>query len=330
MILPFDSEASLTPPKWKKVYQQHIKALLMILVTGGAGFIGSHLVDRLVEMDRVIVLDNLSSGKREFLNKEAEFFLVDLAKDDLSDYLKKADEVWHLAANPDVRIGFEKPEEIYRNNILATFRLLEAMRKFGVNKIIFTSTSTVYGEAKIIPTPEEYPPHPISIYGASKLACEALIESYCHTFGITAYIYRFANVIGKRSTHGVIYDFIRKLKSNPNELEILGNGEQNKSYIYIDDCINAMFTGLKANESINIFNIGSEDQIKVKRIAEIVCEEMKLNPVFKFTGGDRGWIGDVPVMLLSIEKLKKLGWKPKYRSEEAVRRAVRDLLDEKY
>ncbi|MEM0350650.1 MAG: NAD-dependent epimerase/dehydratase family protein [Archaeoglobaceae archaeon] len=300
----------------------------MILVTGGAGFIGSHLVDRLVEMDRVVVLDNLSSGKREFVNENAEFFLVDLARDDLDDFVRRAEEVWHLAANPDVRIGYEKPEEIYRNNVLATFRLLEAMRKAGVKKMIFTSTSTVYGEAKIIPTPEDHPTHPISVYGASKLACEALIESYCHTFGMTAYIYRFANVIGRRSTHGVIYDFIRKLRANPKELEILGNGEQNKSYIYIDDCIDAMFAGLKAEENVNIFNIGSEDQIKVKKIAEIVCSEMGLNPVFKFTGGERGWIGDVPVMLLSIEKLKRFGWRPRYNSEEAVRKAVRDLLDE--
>lgn len=300
----------------------------MILVTGGAGFIGSHVVDRLVELDRVVVLDNLSSGRKEFVNPEAELHVVDLATDPLKNFLKNAEEVWHLAANPDVRIGAEKPEEIYRNNILATYRLLEAMREANVKKIVFTSTSTVYGEAKQIPTPEDYPMHPISIYGASKLSCEALIESYCHTFDFQAYIYRFANVIGKRSTHGVIYDFIKKLKVNPKELEILGNGEQNKSYIYIEDCISAMFAGLKAKERVNIFNIGSEDQIKVKRIAEIVAEEMGLNPKFRFTGGDRGWRGDVPVMLLSIERLKSLGWKPRFGSEKAVRKAVRDILDE--
>jgi len=301
----------------------------MILITGGAGFIGSHVVDRLVELDKVVVLDNLSSGRRDFVNERAELHVVDLAEDPITNFLKDADEVWHLAANPDVRIGAEKPEEIYRNNVLATYRLLEAMRKAGVRRIIFTSTSTVYGEAKQIPTPEEYPAHPISVYGASKLACEALIESYCHTFDFQAYIYRFANVIGKRSTHGVIYDFIKKLRKNPKELEILGNGEQNKSYIYIDDCVSAMFSGLKAEEKVNIFNIGSEDQIKVKRIAEIVSEEMGLNPRFRFTGGERGWKGDVPVMLLSVEKLKSLGWRPRFGSEEAVRRAVRDLLDEK-
>lgn len=302
----------------------------MILVTGGAGFIGSHVVDRLVELDKVVVLDNLSSGRKEFVNEKADLHVIDITEDSILEFLKGVEEVWHLAANPDVRIGAEKPDDIYRNNVFATYRLLEAMRKVGVRKIIFTSTSTVYGEAKQIPTPEEYPMHPISLYGASKLACEALIESYCHTFDFRAYIYRFANVIGKRSTHGVIYDFIKKLRENQEELEILGNGEQNKSYIYIDDCVSAMFAGLKAEGRINIFNIGSEDQIKVKRIAEIVAEEMGLNPRFKFTGGERGWKGDVPIMLLSVEKLKKFGWKPRFGSEEAVRKAVRDLLDEEH
>ncbi len=300
----------------------------MIVVTGGAGFIGSHVVDRLVDLDEIIVIDNFSSGRMEYVNEGAEVVKADLSRDDIEEYLRGAEEVWHIAANPDVRIGAEKPDEIYANNILATYRLLEAMRKAMVGRVIFTSTSTVYGEADVIPTPEDYPTHPISLYGASKLACEALIESYCHTFDMQAWIYRFANVIGKRSTHGVIYDFIMKLKKNPDELEILGNGEQNKSYIYISDCIDAMFAGLKADERVNIFNIGSEDQVKVRRIAEIVCEEMGLNPVFRFTGGDRGWKGDVPVMLLSIERLKAVGWRPKYSSEEAVRKAVRDLLDD--
>lgn len=298
----------------------------MIVVTGGAGFIGSHVVDRLVESDEIIVIDNFSSGREEYVNRNAKVIRADISSEKIVDYINGAEEVWHIAANPDVRIGAENPEEIYRNNILATYRLLEAMRKTGVNRLIFTSTSTVYGEAKTIPTPEDSPTHPISVYGASKLACEALIESYCHTFEMNAWIYRFANVIGKRCTHGVIYDFIMKLKRNPNELEILGNGEQNKSYIYISDCIDAMFSGLKADGRVNIFNIGTEDQVKVRRIAEIVCEEFGVSPKFRFTGGDRGWKGDVPVMLLSIEKLKKTGWRPKYTSEEAVRLATRDLI----
>ena len=304
---------------------------MVVLVTGGAGFIGSHVVDRLVSGgEEVVVVDNLSSGV-SFLNPNAEFLKIDLAdRDAVEDVFKryKFDEVWHIAANPDVRVGSENPDEIYRNNVLATYNLLEAMRKAGVDRIVFTSTSTVYGEAELIPTPEEYPTVPISIYGASKLACEALISSYCHTFDMQSWIYRFANVIGKRSNHGVIYDFIMKLRKNPEELEILGNGEQNKSYIYISDCVDAMFFGLKAEERVNILNIGSEDQIKVKRIAEIVSEEMGLDPVFRFTGGDRGWKGDVPVMLLSIEKLKSMGWSPKYNSEQAVRMAVRDLLED--
>ncbi len=302
---------------------------MAILVTGGAGFIGSHVVDRLVEREEVVILDNLSSGK--YLNEKAEFVRVDLSrKSDVEEVFRKyeIDEVWHIAANPDVRVGSENPDEIYRNNVLATYNLLEAMRKAKVDRIVFTSTSTVYGEAKAIPTPEDYPTVPISIYGASKLACEALISSYCHTFDMQSWIYRFANVIGRRSNHGVIYDFILKLRKNPDELEILGDGEQNKSYIYISDCVDAMFHGLKADDRVNILNIGSEDQIKVRRIAEIVCEEMGLNPVFRFTGGRRGWKGDVPVMLLSIEKLKAMGWKPRYNSEKAVRLAVRDLLED--
>ena len=300
---------------------------MTILVTGGAGFIESYIVDRLVESEEVIVIDNLSSGNKDYVNENATLHVADLVKDDLSEFMRGVEEVWHIAANPDVRIGSENPKAIYENNVLATYRLLEAMRKAGVARIVFTSTSTVYGEAPT-PTPENYPTMPISIYGASKVACEALISSYCHTFDMQAWIYRFANVIGKRSNHGVIYDFIMKLRRNPNELEILGDGEQNKSYIYISDCIDGMFYGLKADEAVNVFNIGSEDQVKVKRIAEIVCEEMGLNPVFKFTGGRRGWKGDVPVMLLSIEKLKSLGWKPKYSSEQAVRLATRDLLEE--
>ncbi len=304
---------------------------MTILVTGGAGFIGSYVVDKFIDKgEEVIVIDNLSSGVN-YLNKNAHFYKVDLTnKEKIKDVFKhyKFEEVWHIAANPDVRIGSKDPDKIYKNNILATYNLLEVMREEKVSRIIFTSTSTVYGEAKVIPTPEDYPTVPISIYGASKLACEALISSYCHTFDMNAWIYRFANVIGKRSNHGVIYDFIVKLKNNPNELEILGNGEQNKSYIYISDCIDAMFFGLKVDEGVNIFNIGSEDQIKVKRIAEIVCEEMGLSPKFKFTGGERGWKGDVPVMLLSIEKLKSIGWKPKYNSEKAVRLATRDLLED--
>ncbi len=302
----------------------------MILVTGGAGFIGSHIVDKLIEKgEEVRIIDNLSSGKIQNVNKNSELIIADLRdKNKVKEALKGVEEVWHISANPDVRSSSENPSESFENNILATYILLEEMRKMNVKRIIFTSTSTVYGEANTIPTPEDHYTLPISVYGATKLGCEALISSYCYTFDFEAWIYRFANVIGKRSSHGVIYDFIMKLRENPDILEILGDGEQRKSYIYIDDCIDGIFYGLKADDRVNIFNLGSEDWITVRRIAEIVCEEMGVKPIFKFTGGKRGWKGDVPLMLLSIEKIKKLGWKPRYNSEEAVRKAVRDLLQE--
>lgn len=270
------------------------------------------------------MIDNLSF-EEHFLNPEATFIEETLPCCDLSGILENVDRVFHLAANPDVRET--DPESHVNENFICTYEILEAMRENDVENMIFTSSSTVYGEAEI-PTSEEHPTFPISLYGASKLASEALISAYCHTFDFSGWVYRFANVIGSRLRHGVIYDFIKKLRENEEELEILGNGKQRKSYIYIEDCIDAMLTGLKAGEGFNVFNIGTSDQVNVTRIAEIVSEEMDLDPDFHYTGGKRGWTGDVPVMLLSADKLKDLGWSPEYSSEEAVRKAARDLLDE--
>ncbi|MHC1567352.1 MAG: NAD-dependent epimerase/dehydratase family protein [Candidatus Syntropharchaeia archaeon] len=300
-----------------------------VLVTGGAGFIGSHLVDRLVREHNVTVIDNLSSGMREYINPKADFIYGDLFdKDFVLEVVKNFDIVFHLAANPDVRIGAENTEIHLNQNIITTYNLLEAMRINGIREIVFTSTSTVYGEAKVMPTPEDYGPmKPISLYGASKLSCEALISSYCHTFDMKSWIYRFANVIGERSTHGVIVDFIEKLRKNPEELEILGDGNQTKSYIHIEDCISGILSGLHGDEDVNIFNIGSEDQISVKRIAEIIFEEMGISPKIKYTGGRRGWRGDIPQMFLDIKKLKSLGWSPTFNSEESVRKTVRSFLE---
>lgn len=295
-----------------------------MVVTGGAGFIGSHLVDALVEGNEVIVIDNLSC-EEPFLNPESTFLEETLPHCELSDILEGVDRVFHLAANPDVRD--KDPDSHVNENFICTYELLEAMRENDVKDIVFTSSSTVYGEAEI-PTSEDHSTFPISLYGASKLASEALISSYCHTFDFNGWVYRFANVIGSRLRHGVIYDFINKLSDDPKGLEILGSGEQRKSYIYIDDCINAMLTGLEAEGGFNVFNIGTSDQVNVTRIAEIVSEEMDLNPNFKYTGGKRGWTGDVPVMLLAAEKLKNLSWNPDYNSEEAVRKSTRNLLDE--
>jgi UDP-glucose 4-epimerase len=307
------------------------------VVTGGAGFIGSHLVDRLLEKgNEVTVIDNLSGGRLEFIERFFPDDRFNFIKHDLTDdrpikELKGADIVFHLAANPDVKIGADDTGVHLRQNVIATYNVLESMRKFGIKNIAFTSTSTVYGEATVVPTPEDYGPlMPISLYGASKLASEALICAFCGTFDMKAWIYRFANIIGDRSTHGVIYDFMQKMTKDPAMLTILGDGRQSKSYLHVDDCVDAMLFAIeKGNDSINIFNIGSEDRIDVTSIARIVAAGMGLDGVhMEYTGGERGWKGDVPFMGLSIEKMKSLGWHPKYMSEESVRLSVKALLDE--
>jgi UDP-glucose 4-epimerase len=315
------------------------------LITGGAGFIGSHLVDNLMNKGwNIIVLDNLSSGSmkniRKWLkNKQFEFVKGDLKNaTDAQNAVRDVELVFHMAANPEVRVGETDPSVHFEDNLVATFNLLEAMRKSKIARtLILASTSTVYGEASVIPTPEEYGPLvPISLYGASKLGCEALACSYACSFGIHTLILRLANVVGPRSTHGVIVDFIRKLQINPKRLTILGDGTQTKSYLHIDDCISAIlhlttrFLGSK--KRVDIYNVGAFDQIGVKRIAEIVTQEMRLpNVKFAFTGGvdgGRGWLGDVKIMHLSIEKLQKVGWKPKYNSEQAIQLATKALTKE--
>jgi len=308
------------------------------VVTGGAGFIGSHLVDTLVAQgNEVLVIDSLVAGRKETIARHIDacsirFKQTDLLLEGWQDSIEGADRLFHLAADPDVRQSAVNPDPTMQNNIIATYRILEAMRIHNVPELVFTSTSTVYGDAAVIPTPESYTPlEPISVYGASKLACEALISAYCHSFGMKAYIFRFANIIGSRSGHGVLTDFIRKLEKNPDELEILGDGKQSKSYLEVHECIAAMLyaTG-KARGTVNTFNIGSEDWIDVKSIAEIVCEEMHLaGTKFRFTGGERGWVGDVPKMQLSIDRIKGLRWKPQTGSRESVRIAVRDMLKER-
>ncbi|NOR46612.1 MAG: SDR family NAD(P)-dependent oxidoreductase [Methanosarcinaceae archaeon] len=308
-----------------------------ILVTGGAGFIGSHIVDRLMKTEcEVVVFDNLSSGKMEFIDhhlNKTNFSLIEgdlLNTDEIDTACNGVDFVYHVAANPDVRLGAVDTKVHFDQNITATYNLLEAMRKNDVANIAFTSTSTVYGEATIIPTPEDYGPLvPISLYGASKLACEALITSYSHTFDIHSWIFRFANIVGDRGTHGIIVDFINKLKDKPEKLEILGDGRQLKSYLHIADCVDAiMFAINHINETVNIFNVGSEDAIDATGIAGIVVGEMGLKDVeFSYTGGKRGWKGDVPQMRLAVDKLKELGWSPSYNSRNSVRDTVRALID---
>ena len=307
-----------------------------ILVTGGAGFVGSHIVDRLMETGcEIVVFDNFSSGHIDFIDKHFDKNGFSLIEGDLLNTRKiemacdDVNFVYHTAANPDVRLDAMDTKVYFDQNITATYNLLEAMRKNNIPNIVFISTSTIYGEAKTIPTPEEYGPlAPISLYGASKLACEALITSYSHTFDIHSWIFRFANIVGNRNTHGIIADFIKKLKENPKHLEILGDGRQSKSYLHISECVDAiMFAMEHSSEHVNILNIGYEDTIDTTQIAKIVVNEMGYKDVeFNFIGGKRGWKGDVPQMQLSIEKLKNLGWIPLLTSEDSVRKTARSSI----
>ncbi|MDD1675660.1 MAG: NAD-dependent epimerase/dehydratase family protein [Methanomicrobiales archaeon] len=306
------------------------------VVTGGCGFIGSHLVDALVRNgDQVLVIDNLTTGVRDNIRDHlstgaVELVHADLRGDGWQDRFSGARRVYHIAADPDVRESAHHPDSPVANNLVATARVLEAIRLAGVPELVFTSTSTVYGEATVIPTPEEYTPlEPISVYGATKLAAEALISAYCHSFGMKAWVFRFANIIGERSNHGVIWDFLQKLRGDPRHLEILGDGRQSKSYLEVHACVDAMLYAVgQASAPMNVLNIGSEDWIDVRTIADIVVGEMGVTGVrYHFTGGERGWVGDVPRMLLSLEKMKGLGWRPPVGSCESVIATVRALLE---
>jgi len=306
-------------------------------VTGGPGSIGSHLVDRLVNMGAVTVYDNLSSGRREFIEHHRDDFqfiqadLLDL--DTLARVMKDHNCVFHMAANPEARAGIEDTDLDLKQGTIATYNVLEAMRLDEIKKIVFASSSTVYGETPIKPIPEDYGPlHPISLYGASKLACEGLITAFCHLFNMQAWIFRFANVVGVRATHGVIFDFINKLRQNPKELEILGDGAQEKPYIHVEDCVDGILHGFQhATSQINVFNLGCSFTTKVSAIAQMVVKEMGLQDVkFKYTGGNRGWPGDVPQVRLDITNMERLGWKPKYSSDDALRKAIRDIWANRY
>jgi len=298
---------------------------MRIVITGGAGFIGSRLAEALAKKGQAIVFDNFSSGKREFLDA----MNIKIVQGDIRNFeeIKKAckevDAVYHFAADPDVRKSSEDPLENFKIDVLGTVNVLEACRLNNVKQIIFASSSVVYGNAEI-PTPENAPIAPISNYGAAKAASEYYVSTYSQLYGIKATVLRYANIIGPRLTHGVIHDFYKKLEKNPKELEILGDGNQEKSYLHVNDAVEATLLAVqRTKKDFEVFNVGSEEKITVKKIAHLIVSTLSLENVqYKYTGGKIGWPGDVPIMLLSIEKLKGLGWKPRFTVQKSILHTV--------
>jgi len=309
-----------------------------VLLTGGAGFIGSHVLDALISRGlRVVVLDNFSSGRRENLAAALQSGGLRVVEGDVrlrgsvEEAARGCRTIIHMAANPEVRMG--DPEEHLEHNIRGTLNVLEAARRVDASALALASSSTVYGEAAVLPTPEDYSPlMPISTYGASKLACEALVSAYAHTYGLRSAALRYANVVGPRARRGVVHDFVKKLAADPGRLEILGDGAQRKSYIWVGDAVEATIAAVEHVGGVfEAFNVGSEDAITVREVADTVCEALGLRGVeYVFRGGPggRGWPGDVKLMHLDIGRLASLGWRPQYRSREAVFRAAKELYRE--
>jgi UDP-glucose 4-epimerase len=309
------------------------------LVTGAAGFIGSNLIDRLLSQKvEVVGLDNMSTGQEEFLsssrNKPGFHFIRGdtLNKDALCGAMHGTEIVFHFAANADVRFGLEHPGKDLEQNTTATFKILEAMRETGVQTIVFPSTGSIYGEADLIPTPEEAAfPIQTSLYAASKLAAEALIQAYCEGFQFEAYLFRFVSILGERYTHGHVIDFYKQLIEHPDYLKVLGDGKQRKSYLYIQDCLDAILhvvdqrTARSARHHVQIYNLGTDEYCQVTDSIRWICDHLKLNPRLEFTGGDKGWIGDNPFIFLDTKKIRATGWKPKLTIEQAIVRTLQWL-----
>lgn len=309
---------------------------MKILVTGGAGFIGSHLCDVLIaDGHNVTVVDNLVLGKVENIehlidNSNFRFFKEDLNNGHAMNMIfmdGEFDMVYHLAANSDIQKGGKDPMVDYQLTFNTTFNVLQMLKKYEVKKFFFASTSAIYGETYDVLNEDYGPLKPVSNYGAGKLASEAFISAFASTYHIQTWITRFPNVVGERFTHGVIYDFIHKLQKNPNELEVLGNGEQCKPYVYVKDLVAGIqFVINNSNEPYNVYMLGSDTRTKVKEIAAMVIEEMGLNASIRYTGGDRGWVGDVPEFRYDLTKVNNLGWKASYDSNGAVRKAIQMAL----
>jgi UDP-glucose 4-epimerase len=309
---------------------------MQYFVTGCAGFIGSHLTDRLLQSGaKVIGYDNFSTGFTEFLEdaRASENFTCIqgdlLDREALTQAMQSCETVFHLAANADVRFGTNHPHKDLEQNALGTFNVLEAMRANQIKKIIFASTGSIYGETTVVPTPENSPfPVQTSLYGASKLAAEGLIQAYCEGFNFQSYIFRFVSILGERYTHGHVFDFYKQLLNDATKLHVLGNGKQRKSYLYIQDCLDAILHALNyANEKINIFNLGTDQYCEVNDSVGWICDALNLQPERTYSGGERGWIGDNPFIFLDCSKMRKLGWKPKFTINESIVKTVRFLQE---
>ena len=312
---------------------------MRVLITGVAGFVGSNFLDYLLSKGHHVVgVDNFSTGKREFIENAIDNLNFTFLKFDLLDLrdLKKAtkniDIVFHFAANADVRFGLQHPDKDLQQNTIVTFNVLEAMRYNNVKKIIFSSTGSGYGEPNEVPTPENCAfPIQTSLYGASKLAAEGLIQAYCEGYNFQAWIFRFVSLLGERYSHGHVFDFYNKLRLDPNKLEVLGDGTQKKSYLYIKDCINAVMTALEnSNQKINIFNLGNYEYSEVKDSVKWIIEYLGLSPEIIYLGGKRGWVGDNPFIHLDISKILNLGWKPKLDIKSGIIKTISYLIDNKF
>lgn len=303
-------------------------------VTGAAGFIGSTLADRLLaDGHEVVGFDNFSTGQEEFvagalLNPRYRMVRADLLDlDAVRTAMAGSEVIFHLAANADVRFGTDHPRRDLEQNTIATWNVLEAMRAQGARRIAFSSTGSVYGEATIIPTPEDCPfPIQTSLYGASKVAAEGLIQAYCEGFGMQACIFRFVSIMGERYTHGHVFDFYKQLLEHPGDLHVLGDGNQRKSYLYVQDCVDAILLALeRASTPVSIFNLGTDEYCRVTDSIHWICERLGLDPTLHFAGGDRGWIGDNPFIFLDCSRMRALGWLPKLTIQQQVVQTVEYL-----
>lgn len=311
----------------------------MIIVTGCSGFIGSNLVDRLLSQGHDVVgIDNFSTGQRGFIETALTSPKFKLVEGDLLDLdlLKAtfagAEMVYHFAANADIRFGGDDPRRDLEQNTIATSNVLEAMRANDVRKIAFSSTGAIYGESKVQPTPEDAPlPVQTSLYGSSKLSSEGLITAYSGLFDFQTWIFRFVSVLGERYSHGHVFDFVAQLLDHPHRLRVLGNGQQRKSYLHIDDCIDAVLLAVeRAPEKVNIFNLGVDGYCQVTDSVGWICAAMNLTPELEFTGGERGWVGDNPFVFLGTDRIQALGWKPKLTIQQGVERTVKYLLENRW